>query len=549
VSVALVKLPSLFAGSSLVLLFVVTVAGCASTPRPVTPPTTPPPTVVTKPVGQAKVKFEEGLDAFVQHDEKRDWSPATCAAVVAIFDEATALQKGPFAQADFNAGLTYQRCGDDKQARARFEKAAKEDSNLHAARAKLALYRFRDDGNADAAIEMLGRAVADGKFSDVAALVDLAAMQMARDGSQAASQCKDDMDCAKLNLHRALALDDAYMPAHNQLALYYFGLARKRAGATKHGGLTRQTVTPAGAHAQKRGDVQQLELASLVCSQAIQKNPGYAAIHNTHGLIQNELGRVNNAVAEFKVATDLDPKFFEAQMNLAALNLGFRGFAQAQDAYRKALEARPNDYDAHLGMAVALRGPIVDEADEKAHNAKIAAVEAELAAAKKIDPNRPDAFYNEAILMHELKSSKGSPTESIAALEQTEAAFNRFLEKAKGKSEFDAAVAKTNDRLKDIATTKDFLKTSAGPSASSSGGQRSLRPEPKAAEATEDIADGIGAVHDQRQADHERTKKEERLAGDETVSEEPHIAGHPEDVHAGPSRHRPSNEQRCDLAR
>jgi len=448
--------------------------GCASTPGAVTTPPTPPKTTVVKPTGDAKAKFEEGLAAFVKHDETRDWTPSTCGAVVALFDEAIAIQKGPFAQASFNAGLTYQRCGDDAQARVRFEKAAKEDPNLHAARAKLALYRFKEDGNADAAIGMLQQAVADGKFSDVAALVDLAAMQMARDGSQSASQCKDDMDCAKLNLHRALALDDSYMPAHNQLGLYYFTLARKRAGAgagaMKHvGTLSRHTVTPghAAAAQAKRGDVQQLELAALVCSQAMQKNPNYAPIHNTAGLIQNELGRVNNAVTEFGRAAELDPKFFEAQMNLAALNLGFRGFEQAQTAYRKAIAARPNDYDAHLGMAVALRGPIVDEADEKAHAAKISAVEAELEAAKKIDPNRPDAFYNEAILMHELKSSKGSPTESIAALEKTEAAFNRFLEKAKGKSELDAAVAKANDRLKDIAVTKDFLRSSAGPQATS----------------------------------------------------------------------------------
>ena len=35
--------------------------------------------------------------------------------------------------------------------------------------------------------------------------------------------------------------------------------------------------------------MQQLELAALVCSQAIRKNPNYAAIHNTAGLIQVEL--------------------------------------------------------------------------------------------------------------------------------------------------------------------------------------------------------------------------------------------------------------------
>ena len=58
----------------------------------------------------------------------------------------------------------------------------------------------------------------------------------------------------------------------------------------------------------KRADAQQLELAALVCSQAIRKNPNYAPIHNTAGLIQNELGQVNGAVQEFATAAKLDPR-------------------------------------------------------------------------------------------------------------------------------------------------------------------------------------------------------------------------------------------------
>ena len=205
------------------------------------------------------------------------------------------------------------------------------------------------------------QAVTDAQFQNVQALVNLAMFQMKRDGASGQQDCKDDMECAKKNLQRALAIDDAFMPAFNQLALYYFQLAKKRAGAVKStgkGSRGRQVVT--NASVGKRADVQQLELAALVCSQAIRKNPNYAPIHNTAGLIQNELGQVNGAVGEFATAAKLDPKFFEAQMNFAAVNLGFRGFEQAEAAYTKALAMRPNDYDAHLGLALALRGPITD---------------------------------------------------------------------------------------------------------------------------------------------------------------------------------------------
>jgi len=161
------------------------------------------------------------------------------------------------------------------------------------------------------------------------------------------------------------------MPAFNQLALYYFGSAKKKGsvGRKKFG----RTIATNAALA-KRGDVQQLELAALVCSQAVRKNANYAPIHNTSGLILNELGQVNTAVKEFQSAAQLDPHFFEAQMNLAAINLSFRGFDKAEAAYRKALEMHPNDYDAHLGLALALRGQI----DDTNYDKQLSTVQAEL---------------------------------------------------------------------------------------------------------------------------------------------------------------------------
>ncbi len=230
------------------------------------------------------------------------------------------------------------------------------------------------------------------------------------------------MDCAKQNLQRALAIDDAYMPAFNELALLYFQVAKKRAGAMKSAARDTGATVATNAAIRKRADVQQLELAALVCSQAIRKNPMYAPIHNTAGLIQNELGQVNGAVGEFATAAKLDPKFFEAQMNFAAVNLSFRGFEQAQGAYEKALAMRPNDYDAHLGLALALRGLITDVNYDK----QVPAVQAELDACKKLDANRPDAYYNEGILTQEYKAKAGGDKDkTIAALEQAKASSRR----------------------------------------------------------------------------------------------------------------------------
>ena len=304
--------------------------------------------------------FNVAIESFTQHETALDWNDAVCADVAKKFDAAVANQKGKFPEATFNAGLVWQRCSNDKEALPRFKQALADDPNFHHARAQLALYQYKADGNADTAISEIQRAVLDAKFQNIPALVDLAMLQMLRDGAAGGDGCKDDMECAKKNLQRALAVDDSYMPAFNQLALYYFKQAKKRAGYVKSAGLKRGREIVTHAADRKRADVQQLELAALVCSQAIRKNAKYAPIHNTAGLIQNELGQINGAVGEFKTAAALDPKFFEAQMNFAFVNLSFRGFENAQSALERAVAMQPNDYDAHLGLALALRGQITD---------------------------------------------------------------------------------------------------------------------------------------------------------------------------------------------
>jgi tetratricopeptide (TPR) repeat protein len=415
-------------------------------------------------------RFNQALDALNGHDKTNDWNDQTCAEVAHMFESAaSANSSGRFPEASYDAGLAYQRCSNDKEAKDHFEKALSDDPKFHYARAQLALYQFKADGNVDAAISALEQAVTDANFQDVPALVDLAMFQMQRDSDMVGSNChtksagKDvdlkDFDCAKLNLQRALAIDDGYMPAFNQLALYYFGSAKKKVTPGRKFGRTIAT----NAALAKRGDVQQLDLAALVCSQAVRKNSNYAPIHNTSGLILNELGQVNTAVKEFQQAAQLDPKFFEAHMNLAAINLSFRGFDKAEGSYRKALEMHPNDYDAHLGLALALRGQI----DDSNYDKQVAAVQAELEACKKLDAARPDAYFNEGILTQEYKAKgAGGTDKAVAVYEQAKQVFQTFMDKAAGKNEYDGAVKKAKERMQDIDDTITFLQAGGPASAS-----------------------------------------------------------------------------------
>ena len=224
------------------------------------------------------------------------------------------------------------------------------------------------------------------------------------------------------------------MPAFNQLALYYLERARQNAG-------DKSSSSKVARGAKKtKVDTQAIDLALLVASQGIRKNPNYGSIHNTAGLIYAEIGDLNNAVVRFGTARQVDPNFFEAHMNYAAVNMMFRGFAKAEDAYRQATKLRSTDYDAHLGLALALRGQ-ADSAPDA--DKKLAEAEQMIAKAKQLDGNRPEAYFNHAILVQGYKG-KNAGEAGNKALEEAIGLFQEFVKKAEGKAEFAEAIEDVN---------------------------------------------------------------------------------------------------------
>jgi Tfp pilus assembly protein PilF len=410
-------------------------------------------TTEVKPIAaEAAREFNDALQSMVAHDKANDWNDATCTQIAKAFLNASdkqrkEMKRGELPEAVYNAGLAYQRCGKDGDAKAQFQAALNIDQQFHHARVQMALYQLKEqgDGAVEPVIAQLDQAVKDAQFQNVEALVNLALLQMKRRSTASDSDGSNDLERAKKNLQRALAIDDGYQPAFNQLALYYLEMAKQKAGKSR-----RRTATFAKT---KLVNVQQLELAALVCSQAIRKNPNYAAIHNTAGLIQVELQNLNSAVQEFQTAAKLDPAFFEAQMNYAAVNLSFRGFKAAEDAYRSALKMRANDYDAHLGLALAVRGQIDDSNFDK----RVAEAKAELEQCKKLAPDRAETYYNEAILVQEYEARSGG-NDAVPILERAASIFDNFIQRAGSQPEFSDAVKRSKDRAQDIRDTVKFIK-------------------------------------------------------------------------------------------
>jgi tetratricopeptide (TPR) repeat protein len=402
---------------------------------------------------EAAKSFDDAIKSFVAHDKSFDWNEGSCKEVAAMFAKASDVQQSAtrraFPSALYNAGLSYQRCELQADAQQQFQAALTADHNFHRAATQLALYEYQKNQNLDSTIDKLNQIIHDAKFQNADALVGVAALQMERQSDQSDSDGKNDLERAVKNIQRALAIDDTFMPAFNQLAIYYLEQAKAKAGK-KSGRKAGLVVSGA---AGKGVDQQMLDLAALVAAQGVTKNPKYASIYNTAGLIQVEQRNYNGAVKSFKRARELDPKFFEAHMNYGAVNLSFRGFKEADAAYRDALKLKPKEYEAHLGLALALRGAIDDSNFDK----NVSAAQAELDECKKIDADRPETYYNEAILTQEYRA-KGSQEAAVPMLEKAADIYKTFINKASGNDQFAGAVKRAKERSQDIADTVKFIR-------------------------------------------------------------------------------------------
>lgn len=212
---------------------------------------------------EAAKDFDDALKVFVAHDKSFDWNEASCKDTADLFVKSSQAQKGAtnraFPAALYNAGLSYQRCEKDAEALQHFKLAVEADRSFHRAAAQLALYDYQKGGsNLDSTIDKLNQIIRDAKFQNADALVGVAALQMERQSESSDSDGKNDLERAVKNIQRALAIDDTFMPAFNQLSLYYLNQAKAKAGkksSGRRGGLVVSGVTA------KNIDQQMLDLA------------------------------------------------------------------------------------------------------------------------------------------------------------------------------------------------------------------------------------------------------------------------------------------------
>jgi tetratricopeptide (TPR) repeat protein len=340
--------------------------------------------IITNASGQAvsataNQHFERGTAAFRQHDEanngRGDWNEGACNEVAGMFETAANAQpNGAFPEAWFNRAMAFERCSMRDRVREALERSIRSARGNKYCRAQtqLGVIQARA-GQTEPALSTFQRAIND-DANCVEAYTNAAAILRERNRPGVGTDPGDRQQAVNF-IRQALARDDRHLPALNQLALVYL---------------------------QDAGDdprSQRLFLAGIVCSQAIQVATSNASeipaeirsyvadVYNTWGLVNIKIGQIIRALENFRRASTLNPNLFEAFVNYGTINLNFRGYEEARGAFARAVELRPNDYDAHIGLGVALRGL-----------GQTAPAQAEYERARTLDGNRPDAFYNLALL-------------------------------------------------------------------------------------------------------------------------------------------------------
>lgn len=260
----------------------------------------------------------------------------------------------------YNLGLLAHRRGDNKAARKAWKRALKANKNYLPARARLMELRLK------AAKTDEDRAKAIAKLKEIVT-------------------CPEDVDCDKI------AGKNRYQPeARNILAEVAIAEERWDDAARHARNVLLGDPDNINAYVNmavtyyRQGMVEQ---TWLIVSNALQRRPEAAALHNLMGLVHLGWDDSSKATKSFLRALAEDPLLVEAKMNLAALELSYGDFESALKRFDEVLAQKKDDPMVVLSRAVTLRG--LERYDEAA-----SAYEEAL----KLRPEMTEPVYNLCIL-------------------------------------------------------------------------------------------------------------------------------------------------------
>jgi tetratricopeptide (TPR) repeat protein len=384
----------------------------------------------------AKKDFAEAV-AYYKEQGKGGWNKNACENSAAKF-ESVASQHNKLVEAVYNAGLSYQNCNMMKDAEAKYQAALKIHAGHGPSLANLGQIYFLG-GNEERAKQYWEKAIqADQK---IAAPRNGLAWLMLRQVREKKANIRDVEKPMQDQLQRALAVENDNVEAYVLLALMYMEGAEKNKS--------------------------RLTLAKLLLDEAKKRDDKFPPLHNARGLLELKRENVAQALEEFRLAAQLDPKFVEARMNVGNIVLGFRKYDEAAESFGAVLAQKPKYYDAIIGLGVAQRG-----------QKQIDAAEASYKKALGMDGTRAEAHYNLGVLY---KDFRANATQDLKAAQAAYREAIKYFNAARGKPNATPdiqAEAKENisDCEKNIKSLDEAIKFQqqappAAPAAPAGGGK------------------------------------------------------------------------------
>jgi tetratricopeptide (TPR) repeat protein len=149
--------------------------------------------------------------------------------------------------------------------------------------------------------------------------------------------------------------------------------------------------------------------------------PHNAECYNLLGFLALERKDTISATAAFKKATEADPSYGPAWINLSAQYLGAKNYDGAVEAAEQAARLLPRSSRAQMNLGSAYRGKQRYADAEKAYKA-----------ATSIDPQLADAYFNLGILYLDAKEmpSPSGPMDLIGKLNVAIGHFNHYKQLA-----------------------------------------------------------------------------------------------------------------------
>ncbi|MCC6747685.1 MAG: tetratricopeptide repeat protein [Deltaproteobacteria bacterium] len=370
--------------------------------------------------GAAAQDFATAVKRY-REARQRGLSKGDCASVAEAFGSIYAGNT-KLVEAKFNEGAVWHECGDLAKAEQIYQGILNQHAGYGPALNNLGqIYLGR--GSEPQALSYFEKAAGQKNSEGYA---NLALVQRNRALQGDSGSLKDGVN----NIHRSLAVDSHNIEAYATLALLLYDHAKSPA---------------------------QLEMARLICLQAARVDPKYSPIYNILGLVLLKSGRVTPALVEFRRAVSIDPNFKEALMNIGAVTLSFRDYKSAEQAFAKVLSLSPaksTQIAATIGLGVALRG-----------QRKFADAMARYQEVQKLDPSNLDISYNMGLIVQDYTFDASNPAKGIAALQQAEGHFNRYIAGGQNQGKVEDARRRIKNINEMIPMLREQEKMGAQPAA------------------------------------------------------------------------------------